>query len=82
MLHLHPLTGPGTTDEGSELTFHTEGEEPGDYLLFVLVRVDGYQQGVAALPARRPAGVHLEVAERFLLDAGPPGRYPDGDGVR
>ena len=42
MVHLHPLTAPETTAEGAELTFHTEVGEPGDYLLFVQVRVDGF----------------------------------------
>jgi len=42
MVHLHPLTAPEATDAGSSLTFHTEIEEPGDYLLFVQVRVDGF----------------------------------------
>ena len=42
MIHLHPLGAPETTDDGSELSFHTEIEQPGDYLLFVQVRVDGF----------------------------------------
>lgn len=42
MIHLHPLEAPETTQEGAELTFHTEIEQAGDYLLFVQVRVDGY----------------------------------------
>ena len=42
MVHLHPLGAPETTDVGSSLTFHTEVEDPGDYLLFVQVRVDGF----------------------------------------
>ena len=42
MVHLHPLGAPETTDDGSELSFHTEIEQPGDYLLFVQVRVDGF----------------------------------------
>ena len=42
MVHLHPLGVPVTTDAGSQLTFHTEIEEPGDYLMFVQVRVDGF----------------------------------------
>ena len=42
MVHLHPLGAPETTDVGSSLTFHTEIEEPGDHLLFVQVRVDGF----------------------------------------
>ena len=42
MVHLHPLGVPATTDVGTQLSFHTEIEEPGDYLLFVQVRVDGF----------------------------------------
>jgi len=42
MVHVHPLAAPETTDRGSELTFHTEVEQPGDYLAFVQVRVDGF----------------------------------------
>lgn len=42
MIHLHPLAAPETTDDGTELTFHTEIEQSGDYLLFVQVRVDGF----------------------------------------
>lgn len=42
VVHMHPLDAPSTTEDGSELTFHTEIEEAGDYRLFVQVRVDGY----------------------------------------
>lgn len=42
MVHLHPLAAPEVTEGGSELTFHSEIEEPGDYRLFVQVRVDGF----------------------------------------
>ncbi|HYH35461.1 MAG TPA: hypothetical protein VD814_09955 [Nocardioides sp.] len=42
MVHLHPLGPPETTENGAELTFHTEIEQAGDYRLFVQVRVDGY----------------------------------------
>jgi hypothetical protein len=42
MLHVHPLTAPETTEDGTTLTFHTEIEDAGDYRLFVQVRVDGY----------------------------------------
>ena len=42
MLHLHPLGSPRVTEDGSELTFHTEISEPGDYRLFAQVRVDGF----------------------------------------
>ncbi|GAA1476573.1 hypothetical protein GCM10009623_10190 [Nocardioides aestuarii] len=42
MVHVHPLDAPSVTEDGSTLTFHTEIEQPGDYRLFVQVRVDGY----------------------------------------
>ena len=42
MVHLHPMSEPEVTEDGSGLVFHSEIEEPGDYLLFVQVRVDGY----------------------------------------
>jgi hypothetical protein len=42
MVHVHPLDAPAVTEDGSTLTFHTEIAQPGDYRLFVQVRVDGY----------------------------------------
>ena len=42
MVHLHPLTAPEITEDGSELTFHADITQPGDYRLFVQVRVDGF----------------------------------------
>ena len=42
MVHLHPLGPPEITEDGSELTFHAEIEQSGDYRLFVQVRVDGF----------------------------------------
>ena len=42
MVHLHPLDAPDVTEEGSELAFHADIETPGDYRLFVQVRVDGF----------------------------------------
>ena len=42
MVHLHPLTDPEVTEDGSALSFHSEIEQAGDYRLFVQVRVDGY----------------------------------------
>ena len=42
MVHLHPLEAPDITTDGSELTFHADIEEAGDYRLFVQVRVDGF----------------------------------------
>jgi len=42
MVHLHPLGAPEVTRAGSELTFHAEIPDPGDYRLFAQVRVDGF----------------------------------------
>ena len=42
VVHLHPLTDPAVTEDGSAMTFHTEIEQAGPYRLFVQVRVDGY----------------------------------------
>lgn len=42
MVHLHPLGPPEVTQAGSELTFHAEIPDPGDYRLFAQVRVDGF----------------------------------------
>ncbi|WP_210440225.1 hypothetical protein [Nocardioides xinjiangensis] len=42
MVHLHPLGAPDVTEDGSELTFHAEIPDPGDYRLFAQVRVDGF----------------------------------------
>ena len=42
MVHLHPLDAPEVTEDGSELTFHADIAQPGDYRLFVQVRVDGF----------------------------------------
>jgi hypothetical protein len=42
MVHLHPLGAPEVTQTGSELTFHAEIPDPGDYRLFAQVRVDGF----------------------------------------
>ncbi len=42
MVHLHPLDAPDITEDGSELTFHADIAQPGDYRLFVQVRVDGF----------------------------------------
>jgi hypothetical protein len=40
-VHVHPYGAPEVTDDGTRLTFHTTFERPGDYHLFVQVRVDG-----------------------------------------
>jgi hypothetical protein len=42
MVHLHPLGPPEVTQDGSELTFHAEIPDAGDYRLFAQVRVDGF----------------------------------------
>ena len=42
MVHLHPLAAPEVTEDGSELTFHSDIDAPGDYRLFAQVRVDGF----------------------------------------
>lgn len=42
MVHLHPLGAPEVTEDGSELTFHAEIPDAGDYRLFAQVRVDGF----------------------------------------
>ncbi len=42
VIHLHPLGAPQVTEDGSELRFHAEINTPGDYRLFVQVRVDGF----------------------------------------
>ncbi len=41
-VHVHPLGAPTTTENGSELSFHTDFAEPGRYRFFVQVRVDGF----------------------------------------
>lgn len=42
MVQLHPLGPPDVTQAGSELTFHAEIPDPGEYRLFTQVRVDGF----------------------------------------
>ena len=42
MVHLHPLDDPEVTAAGTELSFHTDIPQPGDYRLFVQVRVDRF----------------------------------------
>lgn len=42
MVHLHPLAAPEVTEAGSELSFHSEIDDPGDYRLFAQLRVDGF----------------------------------------
>ncbi len=57
MVHLHPLDAPDVTQDGSELTFHADIEQPGDYRLFVQVRVDGFLHTVpVALTVETAAG--------------------------
>lgn len=40
-VHVHPYGAPEVTDDGTVLTFHTVFTQPGDYRLFLQVRVDG-----------------------------------------
>ena len=42
MIHLHPMDAPKVTAAGTELSFHTDIAQPGDYRLFVQVRVDRF----------------------------------------
>ncbi|WP_435769811.1 hypothetical protein [Nocardioides sp. SYSU DS0651] len=46
-VHVHPYGAPEQTDRGTLLTFHTTFEEPGDYRMFVQVRVEGLLHQVA-----------------------------------
>lgn len=46
-VHVHPLGAPEVTDDGTMLTFHTSFTDPGDYRMFVQVRVDGLLHQVA-----------------------------------
>lgn len=41
-VHVHPLGAPTTSQDGSELRFHTSFTDPGTYRFFVQVRVDGF----------------------------------------
>jgi hypothetical protein len=41
-VHMHPLGQPEVDKRGNRLTFHTQFEKPGDYRLFVQVRVEGF----------------------------------------
>ena len=42
VVHLHPLDAPTITEDGSELSFHSDIARAGDYRFFVQVRVDGF----------------------------------------
>ncbi len=55
MAHLHPLDAPEVTEDGTALTFHTDIEQPGDYRLFVQVRVDGFLHTVPVPLTVRPS---------------------------
>lgn len=46
-VHVHPYGAPEVTDAGTVLTFHTTFAEPGEYRMFVQVRVDGLLHQVA-----------------------------------
>jgi hypothetical protein len=41
-VHTHPYGAPEQTSYGTELTFHTTFDRPGDYRFFVQVRVEGF----------------------------------------
>jgi hypothetical protein len=41
-VHVHPYGEPETTDDGTQLVFHTEFERAGRFQFFVQVRVDGF----------------------------------------
>ena len=53
-VHMHPLGQPEVDREGTRLRFHTEFEEPGDYRIFVQVRVDGFLHTVPVTVTVRP----------------------------
>ena len=55
MVHLHPLAAPEITEDGSELTFHSDIAVPGDYRLFAQVRVDGFLHTVPVELTVRPS---------------------------
>lgn len=46
-VHVHPYGAPEVTDDGTVLTFHTVFTQPGDYRLFLQVRVDGLLHQIA-----------------------------------
>ena len=58
--HVHPYGEPEVGDDGTELTFHTEFSEPGRYVFFVQVRVDGFVHTVPVChrPDRLWTAVH------------------------
>ncbi len=41
-VHLHPAGPPASTADGSVLRFDTALPDPGSYVMFVQVRVDGF----------------------------------------
>lgn len=41
-VHVHQLGAPEDGSDGAELVFHTDFRDPGRYLLFVQVRLDGF----------------------------------------
>ena len=60
-----PADAPEVTEGGGSLAFHTEIEEPGDYRLFVQVRVDGFLHTVPVAGRRsttRPRPDHSSSA--------------------
>ncbi len=54
-VHVHPYGAPEVSAKGTVLTFHTVFTEPGDYRLFLQVRVDGLLHQVAITAPVSPA---------------------------
>ena len=55
-VHVHPYGAPEVTDDGTVLTFHTVFTQPGDYRLFLQVRVDGLLHQLAVTAPVTAAG--------------------------
>lgn len=54
-VHVHPLGAPEVEDDGTVLTFHTAFTKPGQYRMFVQVRVDGMLHQLAVTTDVTPA---------------------------
>ncbi|GAA1508993.1 hypothetical protein [Nocardioides humi] len=55
-VHVHPYGAPEVDEDGTVLTFHTVFTEPGDYRLFLQVRVDGLLHQLAVTAPVTTAG--------------------------
>lgn len=55
-VHVHPYGAPETRKDGTVLTFHTVFSQPGDYRMFVQVRVDGLLHQLAVTVPVATAG--------------------------